>query len=177
MLTHPIQWIGSICKTVAKRGTMMVDNSHLGKVLMPQLDINGIRIGDVETLRWLERHARASGQQDPLHDVLPIHVPYRDNLPSSKTKHIVTVSLSDNTTQATPSYLVLNCECSASNGLEKADDIVVMTRAPSRRLCSALWRRSLHCLQLSPQNCSISKQIQPYHIHHSLAEDKPSSAA
>jgi hypothetical protein len=69
-LTHPIQWIGSICKTVAKRGTMMVDNSHFEEGVDAALDINGIRIGDVETLRWLERHARASGQQDPLHNVL-----------------------------------------------------------------------------------------------------------
>jgi hypothetical protein len=49
---------------------MMVDNSHFEEGVDAALDINGIRIGDVETLRWLERHARASGQQDPLHNVL-----------------------------------------------------------------------------------------------------------
>lgn len=50
----------------------MVDNSHFEEGVDATLDINGIRIGDVATLRWLElaRHARASGQQDPLHDVL-----------------------------------------------------------------------------------------------------------
>jgi len=52
-----------ICMTVATRRTMMAVNKSLEEGVHAELNINGICIGKVETLRWLElaRHAPASG--------------------------------------------------------------------------------------------------------------------
>jgi len=49
--------------TVATRRTMMAVNKSLEEGVHAELNINGICIGKVETLRWLElaRHAPASG--------------------------------------------------------------------------------------------------------------------